>query len=195
MEISHFSAFSMPDYARFAANVSQAPSLILLLAPTVPSLACQAARLAARLESNWIAKSTSSPIAGHAQSPGLLLRLHDSRRADDCRHMVGSTPNLEGARRWLYYSAGQKRIQGRFSRLSAGEPLEPSTLSRSAGFSLEGSRSLARSPAWRSSRRLHGIIFMNGFGRPFPGGAADWIDLRANENRQEEGPVHERPQT
>jgi hypothetical protein len=122
----------------------------------------------------------------HALSPGPLPRLHGNRRADDYRHMIRLTPiiNNRGARRWLYYSAGQKRIQGRYSRLSAGEPLEPSTPSGSAGFLLEGPRSLARSPAWRSSRRLHGIIFMSGFGQPFLGGAADWIDLRKNENKK-----------
>ena len=73
----------------------ESPSLTLLLAPAVPSLAHQAGRLAPRRASNWIAKSRSSPIAGHAQSPGPLPRLHDNRRADDCRHMIGSTSIIE----------------------------------------------------------------------------------------------------
>ena len=152
---------------------------MLLWVPTVPPHTRQAGRSAARRESNWTAKSRSSIVTGHALSPGPLPRLHDNRRADGCRHMVDLTSIIEGARRWLY-SAGQKRIQDRSSRPSVGEPLEPSTPSLSAGFLPEGSRSRARSPAWRSSRRSHGIIFMSGFGRPFPGGAADWIDLRAN---------------
>jgi hypothetical protein len=73
----------------------ESPSLTLLLAPAVPSLARLAGRLAPRRASNWIAKSRSSPIAGHAQSPGPLPRLHDNRRADDCRHMIGSTSIIE----------------------------------------------------------------------------------------------------
>jgi hypothetical protein len=231
MEISHFSAFSMANYARFAAYVSQAPTLISLQGPTVPSLTRRVARSAARRESNWIAKSKSSLVAGHALSPGPCVggsevriiiaassscgllnqshtrsiswlvsfrfrsskrgsvkcyelrnrdtrpRLHDNRRADGRRRMVDFTSIIEGARRW-FYSAGQKRIQDRSSRPSVGEPLEPSTPSRSAGFLPGGSKSRARLPAWRSSRRSHGIIFTSGFGRPFPGGAADSIDLK-----------------
>src|SRR5580658_5326868 len=121
MEISHFSAFSMANFARFAAYVSQAPTLISLQGPTVPSLTRRVARSAARRESNWIAKSKSSLIAGHALSPGPLPRLHDNRRADGRRRMVDFTSIIEGARRW-FYSAGQKRIQDRSSRPSAGEP-------------------------------------------------------------------------
>jgi len=111
---------------------------------------------------------------------GCLCRVTSVSRRN-CR-MIGWCSFKEGAHRWLCYSTGLRRIRGQFSRRSVGEPSVRSIRLPSAGSSPDGSRLPDRLRASRSSQRSHGIIFMSGSGRRFPG-VEERTDPRAAENR------------